>query len=71
MHKEFHMQSKYDIIPALPFDDVFRFEPMKTRFACWREERAARRALAGLSDRMLADIGVSRGRIDGSLRRGR
>jgi uncharacterized protein YjiS (DUF1127 family) len=33
------------------------------RFNAWRERRAAAAELAGLSDRQLADIGVSRSRI--------
>ena len=35
----------------------------------WNARRAARKALHGLDDRMLADIGVARHQIDGTVDR--
>ena len=52
-------------IPAAP-----RHKTLAAAFAEWRHQRRARAELNGLSDRDLADIGLTRQEIPAALKRG-
>jgi len=54
-----------------PIMDAERHDTLVNRFRAWRERRAAAAELSQLSDRCLADIGLTRQGIDEMLRAAR
>jgi len=54
-----------------PIMDAERHDTLVNRFLAWRERRAAAAELHQLSDRCLADIGLTRQGIDEMLRAAR
>ena len=54
-----------------PIMDAERHDTLVNRFRAWRERRAAAAELSQLSDRSLADIGLTRQGIDEMLRAAR
>jgi len=54
-----------------PLVEAERHPSLLTQFRTWRARRAAEMELSGLSDRELADIGLTRQEIPVVVRRGR